>query len=89
MNRRQFLDRLRRPALAVATVPLVATAADRAHEATQAALRSLKNQFSGVQEQCTSLKDRMDALEARQKKLVRLALAGAAVLVGVDVSLLL
>lgn len=89
MHRRDFLGRLAKPAAILAAVPIVATAADRAHGATQAALQRLRTQFTGVQEQCTSLKDRMDHLEARQKKMMRVALAGAAVLVGVDVSLLL
>lgn len=89
MNRRQFFDRLRRPALAVAAVPFVAVAADKAHEATTSALKALKHQFTGVQEQCATLKERMDNLEARQKKMMRVVLAAAAVTVGVDISLLL
>lgn len=89
MNRRQFLDKFRRPALAVAAVPFVAVAADRAQEATNSALKALKEQFTGVQDQCASLRDRMDGLEARQKKMMRIVLAAAAVTVGVDISLLL
>lgn len=89
MLRRDFLGKFARPAALLAAVPVVATAADRAHAATQAALHRLTTQFTGMQAQCTSLRERVDHLEARQKKLVRVALAGAAVLVGVDVSLLL
>jgi hypothetical protein len=89
MNRRQFLDKFRRPALAVAAVPFVAVATDKAHEATTSALKALKEQFTGVQVQCASLKDRMDGMEARQKKMMRLVLAAAALTVGVDISLLL
>lgn len=89
MNRRAFMGRLGKPAAMVAALPVVAAAADRTHEAAMTAIRSLQDRFAGVQEQCTSLKDRMDRMEVRQKKLTRVALAGAAVLLGVDISLLL
>lgn len=89
MDRREFLRRFRYPAAALAAVPVVATAADKVHDAGAAALKALKDQFRGVHHQCMSLKDRMDKLEARQKRMMRIVLAAAAVTVGVDVSLLL
>ncbi|MBI1731371.1 MAG: hypothetical protein HYR49_01205 [Gammaproteobacteria bacterium] len=88
MDRREFLRRIRKPAAVLAALPAVAAVADKAHDAGAAALRALKDQFAGVQEQCTSLKDRMDKLETRQKRMMRIALAAAAVMVGIDISLL-
>ena len=89
MDRRSFLRGISKPALALAAVPLVATAADKAHEAGAAALQALKNQFVGVQDQCTSLKERMDKMEAGQKRTMRIVLALTAVTLGMDISLLL
>lgn len=89
MDRREFLRQFSRPAAILAAMPVVAVATDKAHEATTAALKSLKDRFSGVQEQYASLKDRMDRIESRQKKMMRIVLAAAAVTVGVDISLLL
>lgn len=89
MDRREFLRGLRKPALALAAVPMVAVAADKAQEAGAAALQALKNQFAGVQDQCASLKDRMDRMEAAQKRAMRIVLAISAITLGVDVSLLM
>ncbi len=89
MDRRSFLRGISKPALALAAVPMVATAADKAHAAGAAALQALKHQFAGVQNQCASLKERMDKLEARQKRTMRIVFALAAVTLGVDISLLM
>lgn len=89
MDRREFLRRIRYPAVALAAVPMVAIAADKAQEAGAAALQALKNQFAGIQDQCASLKDRMDRMEASQKRTMRIVLAISAITLGVDVSLLM
>jgi len=89
MDRRSFLRGLGKPALALAAVPVVVTAADKARDAGAAALQALKNQFTGVKEQCASLKDRMEKLEANQKRTMRIVLAISAITLGVDASLLL
>ena len=90
MDRREFLQRLRKPALVLAAVPVVAAAAaDRGRETGAAALQALKQQFTGVKEQCNSLKDRVDKLEGDQKKMMRAVLAISAVTLGIDISLLM
>ena len=89
MDRREFLSRIRYPAVTLAAAPMVAAAAHKGHEACAAALRALKVQFAGVQDQCAALKDCMDKLEARQKRMLRMVLAISAITMGVDVSLLM
>ncbi len=89
MDRREFLRRIRHPAAALAAIPVVAAAADKAQEAGTAALQALKDQCAGVQDQCASLKDRMDKLEANQKRIMHIVLAISAITLGVDVSLLM
>ena len=49
MDRRSFLRGISKPALALAALPVIATAADKAHGAGAAALQALKNQF-GIEE---------------------------------------
>ncbi len=89
MDRRSFLRGISKPALALAAAPIVVTAADRTRDAGAAALKALKNQFTGIQDQCASIKDRMDKLEAGQKRTMRIVLAISAITLGVDVSLLM
>lgn len=89
MDRREFLRGLRKPALALAAVPVVAAAADKGREAGAAVLNSLKKQLCGVQEQYATLKDRLDKMEVNQKRTMRIVLAISAITLGVDVSLLM
>ena len=89
MDRRSFLRGISKPALALAAMPVVATAADTVRDAGVAALQSLKSQFAGIQDQCASLKERMDKMEAGQKRTMRIVLAISAITLGVDVSLLM
>ena len=89
MDRRSFLRGISKPALALAAMPVVVTAADKTHGTGAAALHALKCKFAGVRDQCASLKDRVDKLEARQKRMLHMVLAISAITLGVDVSLLL
>jgi hypothetical protein len=90
MDRREFLRRIRYPAAAVAGGTIIATkAAERGREAGGAALRALNQRFSVVQDQCAALRERMERIEARQKRMLRVVFAVAAVTLGVDVSLLM
>lgn len=89
MDRREFLRRIRHPAVALAAAPVAAAAADRSREAGAAARAALKARFDDVFGQCEAIRARLDRLEARQKRMMRVVLAAAAVTVGVDLSLLL
>jgi hypothetical protein len=89
MDRRSFLRGISKPALALAAVPVVATAADKARDAAVAALQALNNQFAGMEDQCASLRKRMDKMEVSQKQTLRIVLAISAITLGVDVSLLI
>jgi len=89
MDRRSFLRGISKPALALAAVPVVVTAADKARDAGAAALQALKHQCARMQDQCASLKDRMDEMEASQKRTLRIVLAISAITLGVDVSMLI
>lgn len=84
MNRRDFLARLRRPAVAIAAAPAiaVAAAADARRELPDPQVASLKARLS-------AMKARLERMEKSHKRTVRALLVVGAVLLGVDITLLI
>jgi len=89
MDRRSFLRGISKPALALAAVPVVVSAADRAQDAGTAAMKGLRDQIAGMQKHCSLLSERLGRMEKRQKQMLRIVLAAAALTVGVDISILM
>ena len=83
MNRRDFLARLRKPALAIAAVPAIAlAAADRGKQTIDPHVTALKSRLQ-------EMKRRMDKMEKSHKRTVRVLLVVTGVLAGIDISLLI
>jgi hypothetical protein len=80
MNRREFLHKLKKPAIALAAVPAIAVAAaDRGRQAIDPHLQALKSKFE-------HMNDRMDRMERSQKRMLKALFALTAVSLGFDVS---
>lgn len=83
MHRRDFLRFLRKPALAVVAVPVVAAAATAPRESNEpAATAKLRRQVA-------ALKDRIDRMDRNYKRALKAAAAIGALLLGIDLSLAL
>ena len=83
MNRREFLNRLKKPAIALAAVPALAVAAaDRGRQAIDPHLQALKSKFE-------RLNDRMDNMERSQKRMMKAMFILAGVTLGIDLSYLI
>jgi len=80
MNRREFLNRLKKPAIVLAAVPAMAVAAsDRGRQAIDPHLQALKSKYEG-------LNDRMDKMERSQKRMMKAMFVLAGVTLGIDIS---
>ena len=80
MNRREFLHKLKKPAIALAAVPAMAVAAaDRGRQAIDPHLQALKSKFE-------RLNDRMDNMERSQKRMIKALFALTALSLGIDIS---
>jgi hypothetical protein len=83
MNRREFLNTLKKPALALAAVPAIAVAAaDRGRQAIDPHLQALKSKYE-------NLSDRMDNMERSQKRMMKAMIVVTGVTLGIDISLLI
>ena len=83
MNRRDFLARLRKPALAIAAVPAIAiAAADRGKQALDPRIARMKSRLE-------EMKQRVDKMEKSHKRTVRVLLVVTGILAGIDISLLI
>ncbi|MGD2168011.1 MAG: hypothetical protein PVF63_07880 [Gammaproteobacteria bacterium] len=88
LQRRVFLRRLLRSAPVAAGAAAVAATAAKAHSAVDPAIDSLRSGMQSLQSRVREIDERLDALEDRQRKWVRVALGAAALSLGIDVSAL-
>jgi hypothetical protein len=80
MNRREFLNRLKKPAIALAAVPALAVAAaDRGRQAIDPHVQALKSKYERVEQ-------RLDKMERSHKRMMKALFALTAVSLGFDVS---
>jgi hypothetical protein len=89
LQRREFLRRLLRSTPVAAGAAAIAATATKAQSGADPALKALRTGFESLQDRVRSLDERIDALEAGQRKWLRLALGAAALSLGIDVSALL
>ena len=83
MDRREFLHRMKKPAIALAAVPAVAlAAADRGREKLGPHVKALKNKV-------VELNKRVDKLEKNQKRAIRVLFVITGITLGFDISHLL
>jgi hypothetical protein len=88
IKRRDFLRRIVRSAPVAAGAAAVTATALKAQEKADPALASLKAGMQSIQTRVRELDERLDGLEARQKKWVRVAVGAAALSLGIDVGAL-
>jgi hypothetical protein len=88
IKRREFLRKLMRSAPVAAGAAAVTATAVKAQSKVDPALASLKAGMQSVSTRVRELDERIDGLEARQKKWVRVAVGAAALSLGIDVGAL-
>ena len=88
LKRRDFLRRLMRSAPVAAGAAAVTATAVRVHDKADPALASLRAGVESMQTRVRALDERLDGLEERQKKWVRVAVGAAALSLGIDVGAL-
>ena len=88
MQRRIFLRKLMRSAPVVAGTAAVAATAAKAQTKVDPAIATLKSGVQSLQSRISRLDERIDNMEGRQRKLIRVALAAAALSLGIDVGAL-
>ncbi len=89
MQRRAFLRRLVQSAPVAAGAAAVAATATKAQTAIDPAVASLKSGMQMLHSRVREIDERLDGLEDRQRKWVRVAIGAAALSLGLDVSALL
>jgi methanogenic corrinoid protein MtbC1 len=88
LRRRDFLRKLMRSAPVAAGAAAVTATAIKAQDKVDPALASLKAGMQTVHTRVRQLDERLDALEERQRKWVRVAVGAAALSLGIDVGAL-
>ena len=84
MNRREFLNRLKKPAIVLAAVPAMAVAAaDRGRQAIDPHLQALK---SKLESRFESVEQRIDNMERSQKRMMKAMFILGGVTLGIDLS---
>jgi hypothetical protein len=87
MQRRDFLRSLRKPMIAAAAIPTIAYAAvDRGKQAIDPHIEALTKRIESMNK---SVNDRIDNLEANQKRMMKALFALTALSLGIDVSSLI